>query len=143
EQVGERPEGEDGTRDARSIADLKMLHSVAARLNRFNSVKDIGEAIASELRILVDYHSCRVYLCEDGELVPVTVKGHIAKDIDALVAMRIKVGEGITGHVAATGKPVLLGNAVDSEVGILIPGTDPIDESVIAVPLRYGQRVVG
>src|SRR5581483_11627712 len=39
EQVGERPEGEDGTRDARSIADLKMLHSVAARLNRFNSVK--------------------------------------------------------------------------------------------------------
>jgi len=143
EAVGERPEHEEGGRDARSIAHLTMLRSVAVRLNRFNSVKEIGEAIVNELRMLVDYHSCRVYLRVGEELEPIAVKGEIEKDATALASLRIKVGEGITGHVAETGKPMVIGNARDSEVGVLIPGTDPLDESVIAVPLRYGSRVNG
>jgi hypothetical protein len=44
-----------------------MLHTLAARLNRLNDVAQIGEAITAELRTLLDYHSCRVYLLQpDG-----------------------------------------------------------------------------
>ena len=68
--IGERPDVLDAGRDVRSVAHLKMLQSVAARLNRLNSVKDIAEAIVSELRGLIDYHSCRVYLVEGDEVVP-------------------------------------------------------------------------
>ena len=38
---------------------------------------------------------------------------------------------------------MLIRNALDAEEGIQIPGTDPVDESVVAVPLRYGSRVIG
>ena len=62
--LGERPSMPDSGRDVRSVAHLKMLQSVVARLNRLNDVKDISEAIVGELRGLIDYHSCRVYLVE-------------------------------------------------------------------------------
>src|SRR5438128_968560 len=44
----ERPTESDTDRDARSIAHLKMLQSLAGRLNRLNDVREIGEAIVSE-----------------------------------------------------------------------------------------------
>ena len=43
-----------------------MLQSLARKLNRLNDVAEIGEAIVDELRILIDYHNCIVYLL-DGD----------------------------------------------------------------------------
>ena len=120
-----------------------MLQSVAARLNRLNSVKDIAEAIVSELRGLIDYHSCRVYLVDGDEVFPVAVKGDGVTEEEQVQALRIKIGTGVTGYVAETGRPVLAANALECEFAIQIPGTEEVDESVIAVPLRYGTRVTG
>ena len=142
EDVGERPAPDPG-REARSIAHLKMLQSVAGRLNRFNSVREIGEAIVTELRILVDYHSCRVYFAEGDELVPIAVKGEEELEAATLSELRVPFGFGITGRVAESGRSLLLSNSQDCEFGELVPGTEPIDESVVAVPLRYGSRVNG
>lgn len=141
--VTERPDPSEAGRDVRSVAHLKMLQSVAARLNRLNSVKDISEAIVSELRSLIDYHSCRVYLVDGDEVVPVAVKGDGVTEEEQVQALRITLGTGVTGHVAETGRPVLAANALDCEFAIQIPGTEEVDESVIAVPLRYGTRVTG
>ena len=58
-------------------------------------------------------------------------------------ATRIKLGVGVTGHVAATGKSVLAANALEIDFAIQIPGTETVDESVIAVALRYGSNVTG
>ena len=44
----------------RSAAQLDMLHSLAAKLSGLGSVEAIGEAIAAELRTIVEYHNCRV-----------------------------------------------------------------------------------
>jgi diguanylate cyclase (GGDEF)-like protein len=141
--VGERPDGYYTGRDVRSVAHLKMLQSVVARLNRLNSVKEISEAIVSELRGLIDYHSCRVYLVEGDEVFPVAIKGDGVTEERQVQALRIKIGTGITGHVAETGHSVLAANAFDCQHAIQIPGTEEVDESVIAVPLRYGTRVRG
>ncbi len=141
--VGERPGMHDSGRDVRSVAHLKMLQSVAARLNRLNSVKDISEAIVGELRGLIDYHSCRVYLVEGNYVVPVAVKGDGVTEEQQVQALRIELGTGITGHVAESGRSVLVANAFDCEHALLIPGTERVDESVIAVPLRYGTRITG
>ena len=120
-----------------------MLQSVATRLNRLNSVKEIAEAIVSELRGLIDYHSCRVYLVEGDEVFPVALKGDGVTEEQEVQALRIKVGTGVTGYVAETGRSVLAANALDCEFAIQIPGTEEVDESVIPVPLRYGARVTG
>ena len=65
----------------RSIAHLKMLQSLAGKLNRLNDVREIGEAIVDELRMLIDYHNCSVYLLDGEVLHPVAVRGENAADI--------------------------------------------------------------
>jgi HD-GYP domain-containing protein (c-di-GMP phosphodiesterase class II) len=37
----------------------------------------------------------------------------------------------------------LIGNALDCEYAVTIPGTEPLEESLLAVPLNYGSRVIG
>jgi HD-GYP domain-containing protein (c-di-GMP phosphodiesterase class II) len=98
----------------------------------------------NELRMLVDYHSCRVYVVEGDDLVPVAWRGDLEPyDESGVEALRVAIGEGVTGRAAATGRPILLANALECEFAVTIPGTDDVDESMIAVPLQYGTRVIG
>jgi diguanylate cyclase (GGDEF)-like protein len=139
----ERPEP-GSTRDVRSIAHLKMLQSLAGKLNRLNDVQQIGATIATELRLLIDYHNCRVSLRDGDELRPITFVGdHDAALTNAADAYTTKVGIGITGRVAETGESLLVPNALECEFAIRIPGTDELEESLAVVPLRYGSRVTG
>jgi diguanylate cyclase (GGDEF)-like protein len=145
EQARERPAPGDPARDdVRSIAHLKMLQSLAGKLNRLNDVRRIGEVIVDELRMLVDYHNCRVYVREGDDLIPVAFKGDLgAYGEESVENLWCKVGEGFTGRVAETGDSLLLGNTMECEFAVTIPGTVDIDESVVAVPLRYGSRIIG
>src|SRR6266536_1844133 len=128
----------------RSIAHLKMLQSLAGKLNRLNDVREIGTAIADELRALIDYHNCRVSIVEGDEIVPIAFRGVLSsrggRDVEI---PRSRVGEGITGHAAEEGTSLLIGNALDCDYAVLIPGTEPLEESLLAVPLCYGSRVIG
>ena len=56
--------------ELRSLAQLRMLHSLAQRLNELNDVRQIGEAITAELHTVIEYHNCRVHLLsEDGQML--------------------------------------------------------------------------
>src|SRR3954468_18009523 len=91
-------------RDVRSIAHLKMLQSLAGKLNRLNDVRQIGSTIATELRLLIDYHNPRVALRDRDDLLPIAFVGdHDPNVSSAADAYTQKVGEGITGRAVATG----------------------------------------
>ncbi len=141
----ERPDAPATTRDVRSIAHLKMLQSLSGKLNRINDVREIGEEIAAELRSLIDYHNCRVFVVDGTDLVPVAFLGGLSTNIRSLSLdlLRIKVGVGITGHCAELGESIVVGDAANYEFGHQIEGTPAIEESLLAVPLRYGSQVVG
>jgi diguanylate cyclase (GGDEF)-like protein len=145
EHASERPDGAPASgRDVRSIAHLKMLQSLAGKLNRLNDVRQIGAVIADELRLLIDYHNCRVSVVEGDDVVPIAFRGElISRDGERVDFPSTKIGTGITGHVAATGEALLVGNTLECEYAVTIPGTHAIEESQIAVPLCYGARVIG
>ena len=65
--------------DDRFVAQLDMLHSMAATLASLDDVEAIGAAITEELGTILDYHNCRVYVMQgDGEtLMPVAFRGKI------------------------------------------------------------------
>ena len=146
ETVGERP-SEDSIRhdDVRSIAHLKMLQSLSGKLSRLNDVARIGLTIADELRLLIDYHNCRVFLRDGDALEPVAFRGELmAEEPGSLVELLpTEVGRGITGRVAETGEPLLVRDAAHHELGERIAGTAEIEESLLAVPLKFGPRVIG
>jgi diguanylate cyclase (GGDEF)-like protein len=145
EGTSERPRMGPASRDAvRSVAHLKMLQSLAGKLNRLNDVREIGATIVNELRMLVDYHSCRVYIADGEDLLPIAWRGDLGPYQDEGVEeLQSKFGEGITGRAAETGQSLLISNALELDWAVTIPGTDDIEESMIAVPLKYGPRVIG
>ena len=130
--------------DVRSMAHLKMLHGVSSKLSRLLEIEEIAATIADELHQLIDYHNCRVYLRDGDDLTPVAFRGALTDTTGSVLdVLAIKVGVGITGHVAATGAPFLTGDAANCGIGHHIEGTARIEESLLAVPLRYGASVVG
>ncbi|MEO8424001.1 MAG: ATP-binding protein [Actinomycetota bacterium] len=130
----------------RPRAQLQMLHRLAARLNQAPDVPGIGEAVTSELRTLLDYHNCRVHLLhEDGEtLIPIAFHGELSEyqgeTHDALV---IKVGQGLTGHVAKSRASYYSPDANQDPYATTIPGTKDLDESILAAPLVFDDHLIG
>ena len=140
----ERPSGTSSNHDVRSIAHLKMLQSLTGKLNRLNDVREIGLVIANELRTLIDYVSCLVWIREEDSLVPLAAKGELARVVeDAPEKLIRKMGEGIVGTAAASGRSLLIPNALECEFAQQVPGTPAVEESIVAVPLTYGSDVIG
>jgi diguanylate cyclase (GGDEF)-like protein len=145
ETAVERPSESGRADDVRSIAHLKMLQSLSGKLSRLNDVAQIGLTIADELRLLIDYHNCRVFLRDGDDLVPVAFRGDLtsADPGTSVEVLPTRLGRGVTGRVAETGEPLLVGDAAHCEFGEQIAGTVEIEESLLAVPLRFGSRVTG
>ena len=100
--------------------------------------------IADELRLLIDYHNCRVSVLDGDWVVPIAFRGELlSRSGERVDFPRTRIGEGITGHVAETSEPLLVRNTLECEYAVMIPGTHMIEESQIAVPLCYGARVIG
>jgi signal transduction histidine kinase/putative methionine-R-sulfoxide reductase with GAF domain len=133
--------------DLRFVAQLNMLHSMAAALAGMNDVSEIGAAITEELRTILDYHNCRVYVMQDdgSTLLPVAFRGEIFYEYEheTLEELITHVGEGITGWVAEHRTTVLTPDARLVPFAVQIADTEDILESMLAVPMIVGETVQG
>jgi signal transduction histidine kinase/GAF domain-containing protein len=145
-ETGHRIGGNVEEHELRSVAQLRMLHALATRLTALDDVDAIGEAITTELKTLIDYHNCRIYLLQpDGvTLWPVAFHGELTEyESETHEELVSKVGEGITGYAALSGETYYSPDALHDERGYQIEGTDEIEESILAVPMKVGDRVSG
>jgi diguanylate cyclase (GGDEF)-like protein/excisionase family DNA binding protein len=126
-------------------AQLQSIQQLGARLTRLSTVHDIGQAIASELDQLIDYHNVRVYRIEGDEVAPVAWRGDIGEyTTEDSKQLRVKVGQGITGWVARHGIAQNLGDAASDRRTETIPGTDDgLEESLLLAPMLYEDEVMG
>jgi diguanylate cyclase (GGDEF)-like protein len=126
-------------------AQLAVLQAASARMNRENSVEQVGRAVVEETRSIIDSHSARVYLVEPlGGAGPIAFEGVVGTydDVD-FDLLRCRMGEGFTGWVALHGEPLLVNDANADPRGVSIEGTEDVDESMLVVPMRYDRSVVG
>jgi K+-sensing histidine kinase KdpD len=133
--------------DLRFVAQLNMLHSMATALASLDDVSEIGAAITEELRTILDYHNCRVYVMQDDgwTLLPIAFRGEIFYEYEheTLEELITHVGEGITGWVAEHRTSVLAPDARLVPFAVQIPDTEDILESMLAVPMTVGEAVQG
>ncbi len=126
-------------------AQIESIAQLGTRLNRLTSVDQIGTAICTELRSLIDYHNVRVYRVEGDDVLPVAWRGedgaYTGEDGEQL---RLRVGEGITGWVAQHGLAQYLPDAAADPRGAHVPGTEQdLPESLLVAPMLYEDRAVG
>ena len=141
-QADDRIEGSVGALFARQ---LEVLQAASARLSRAEGREAVGRAVVEETGRIIDYHNARVYVLEpSGDLIPIAFEGRVGAyekvDLDLL---RTRLGVGFTGWVGQYGEPLLVRDANDDPRGASIPGTDDVDESMLVVPMRYDDAVVG
>jgi diguanylate cyclase (GGDEF)-like protein len=126
---------------------LEAIQSIAAQLTRLTSVEEVASAICVETRRVIDHDNARVYvIAEDAA----TLEPAAFRSIDPVYAgetadgLRIRVGEGITGWVAARGTPLIVPDARHDPRVWDVPGTSQVtQESLLLVPMCYESRVIG
>ena len=95
---------------------------------------------------MIDYHNARVYLLGDDQrtLEPVAFGGNLSEYAgETFDALRCDMGEGITGTAAQRGQTLNIADAQHCEFAEDIEGSADIEESILAVPLRYERRTIG
>ena len=126
-------------------AQLQSIQQLGARLNRLSDVAAIGEAIATELNQLIDYHNVRVYRLIGDELIPVAMRGQVGEYVDETPdQLKVQLGAGITGWVASHRVAQNLPDAAADPRANTIPGTDEdLDESMLLAPMLFEDDVLG
>src|SRR4051794_13850570 len=140
------PDGSAGDSTAALFArQLEVLQAASARLSRAEGTEAVGRAVVEETGRIIDYHNARVYVLEPtGDLVPIAFEGRVGEyeKVD-FALLRTRLGVGFTGWVGEHGEPLLVPDANADPRGASIPGTDDVDESMLVVPMRYDDAVVG
>jgi diguanylate cyclase (GGDEF)-like protein len=131
--------------EARREAQLRVLGQAARRMSAGPGSEDVGCAVVEEIRRVIQYHNARVYLLQGADdLVPVAFEGTVgAYERVDLEILRTTVGVGFTGWVARFGTAIRVDDARSDPRGATIPGTDDVDESMLVVPMRHEETLLG
>jgi diguanylate cyclase (GGDEF)-like protein len=136
-----------GPRPIAWSAQLEAVQSVAAELTRLTSVEAISAALCTQTHRVVAFDNARVYVLRDDArtLEPVAFRPHAAEyEGESAAGLRVRVGEGITGWVAMSGRPLRVRDAGADPRAIDVPGSlDLTEESMLLAPLRSEGRVIG
>jgi HD-GYP domain-containing protein (c-di-GMP phosphodiesterase class II) len=133
-------------RGDRALEQMQLVRSLAGAFIGVRSLPEVGRIVVGQLHTLIDYHSCRFYVVsQDGDLLlPAALMGvgevYAGEDVEDLV---VAVGEGITGRVFETRKPLRIDDASAVPFSVEIPGTEPIDESMLVAPMVSEHGSVG
>ena len=128
------------------VARLRAISDLASRLNRIQDVNGIGAAIVAETRSLIDFDTIRVYRVDDeaDACEPVAFQGRfLGSDMPTPEMLRVPIGAGLTGWVAANGTAIRTGDAGADHRGVIIGSVDDGPESMLVVPMAYEDRVQG
>jgi len=130
---------------AQWAAQLQSIQQLGARLSRLGDEREIGLAIATELRQLIDYHNVRVYRLRGVDLLPVAMQGQVGEYVDETPEqLAVKFGQGITGWVAEHRLAQNLPDAgVDPRANTILGTDEDLDESMLLAPMLYEDEVLG
>ena len=126
-------------------ARLDAIKELSFRLNRVRDAGAIGEAIVAEARTLIAFDTIRVYRVDHtaGMCEPIAFHGtFLGTDHPTRDQLRVPIGSGLTGWVAANNQTVLVGDAAKDPRGRIV-GVADRPESMLLVPMSYEDVVHG
>jgi diguanylate cyclase (GGDEF)-like protein len=126
---------------------LDVIEELGARLASTSGVQEVCQTIGRAIVDLLPYDQCRIYLLQDdgATLQPAYFSDTQRDEYRTVTAesLGVRVGQGITGWVAETRHGVAIGDTERHPKAVTIPGTVSGDESMLAVPVTFQERLVG
>jgi len=118
---------------------LAVSHAVVNTLD----LNVILTTIAKKVREVIQTDECTVFLFDDKDQLLYPVVCDARDYMEEMMAVRLKLGEGITGMVALTGRGEIVDDAEADPRSVTVPGTPPEQSALLCVPLVSQDRVVG
>jgi len=84
-----------------------------------------------------------VFLFDEREQVLVPAVCDAQSYMEEMLAVRLRLGEGITGTVAVTGRGEIVNDAEADPRAMSVPGTPPEQSALLCVPLKSREHVLG
>lgn len=127
---------------ARKLREVESLHSVSRMVQ---STLDLDKILKVSLDLITDLlgvETCSLMLVNEGEE---TMNIVIANGLDPEIVRSavIRVGEGISGRVAASGEPLLIANVDEDERFEARHRAEYRTRSALSAPLKVKDRVIG
>ena len=104
------------------------------------SLSETLSVLSMRLRRMIPYDSIAVFVNRNGWLLPELVSG---ENFRTLSSLKVRVGEGLCGWVAANCKPIINGNPQVESGYVIEPGKSVTLQSALVVPLEGLNGVVG
>ncbi len=125
---------------SKMVKELNILHEISRELSSILDIDLLLYRIVKHLNETLGYERASVGLIDSqkDELVIRTAEPPYPKAV--MAKLRLKIGEGITGYVAKTGKPYIC-NDVKKDPHYV--SFDQNTKSEMAVPLKIGDKIVG
>jgi len=120
--------------------EFQMLLEIATELGSSLCVDDTLSLLARKLQSMVPYDAIAIYVVKDGKLVPRFAEGENAGLFGSL---EIPLGQGLSGWVAETGKPIVNGNPSVEPGYLKDPTRFSTLRSALSVPLPGIDGIVG
>jgi diguanylate cyclase (GGDEF)-like protein len=131
---------------SRGLADrLASIAELAGRLSRLHDVEEIAWAIVAETGRLIDRDTIRVYRVDHatGWCEPLAFEGtFLGTTSPTSEQLRLPIGHGLTGWVAANDRTIRTGDAAADPRGMVV-GTVDQPESMLVVPMSIEETVHG
>jgi len=120
--------------------EVQSLYELAQAVSGAMRLSDILSMLAVRIKHWIPYDALAVYLVRNDVLEPAYVTGDDARLFSSLA---IPVGEGLSGWVAESHKPIMNGNPSVEPGYLKDPGTFSKLNSALAVPLDHDDAVIG
>jgi len=122
---------------------LAALLTVTRAVSNTLDLNTILSTIAKQIREVIQTDECTVFLFDPGENVLVPAVCDAKSYAQEMMAVRLRLGEGITGTVAVTGRGEIVNDAEADPRAITVPGTPPEQSALLCVPLMSRDHTLG
>jgi diguanylate cyclase (GGDEF)-like protein/putative nucleotidyltransferase with HDIG domain len=120
--------------------EVQALFEISQDLGNSLSLDETLSVLNVRLRKIIPHHSLAIWLKRGELLVPEYVNG---EDYRLFSSLQIPVGQGLSGWVAETGKPIVNGNPSVEPGYLNDPTRTSTLRSAVAVPLEGASGILG
>ena len=123
----------------REALEKDLLYQIGKKLSGSLELNEVLREILSTLRQVVDFDAGGVFLI-DPAVNEIKSVYSIGYDQQAGDRLQLKIGQGLIGHVATTGEPVIVPDVSKDPHYINV---NPTTKSEIVVPIKLNERMLG
>ncbi len=106
-------------------------------------LKSTLQTIGSHASALFETDACRIFLTDEAEEDTLRCVLALGENQSVMLGLKIRLGEGVTGDVAAKGHAEIVNNMDGDARSVQVPGTPEEQEAIMFAPLKSGDRVIG